>query len=135
MIRLACLLLLTLTAALAGTPLPAQEPLSYADLVKHLIDLERLATLPAAGETCRQASSWDRASQYNAASGKYVQWDANGDGGHVIRQEGDVAVLLSLRLYDVPAGDASAHVFHRLGRRKCGRAGASRTLSADPTGN
>ncbi len=96
MVRLACLLLLTLTAALAGTPLPAQETLSYADLVKRLIDLERLATLPAAGETCRQASSWDRASQYDAASGKYVQWDANGDGGHVIRQEGDVAVLAEM---------------------------------------
>ncbi|MHB8900580.1 MAG: DUF2961 domain-containing protein, partial [Thermoguttaceae bacterium] len=32
-------------------------------------------------------SSWDRASKYDAAAGKYVHWDANGDGGHFIRQE------------------------------------------------
>jgi hypothetical protein len=61
--------------------------LTYVDLVKRLTDLERLATLPGPGEQCAQWSSYDRASRYDAASGKYVNWDANGDGDGVIRKE------------------------------------------------
>ncbi len=95
--RVATLLSVPLLALLIGCrEIPPQETLTYADLVNRLIDLERLATLPAAGETCRQWSSWDRASQYDAATDKYVRWDANGDGGHVIRQEGEQSVLAEM---------------------------------------
>jgi len=74
----------------------AGETLTYADLVKRMIDLEHLAVLPAAGETCAQWSSYDRASRYDVQSGKYVDWGANGDGHHFIRQEGDRIVMAEM---------------------------------------
>jgi len=77
-------------------PALAEETLSYADLVKQLTSLERLAVLPAQGETCAQWSSYDRASKYDEATGKYVRWDANGDGGGIIRREGPLSVFAEL---------------------------------------
>lgn len=44
--------------------LQAAEKLTYVDLVKHLTDMERIAVLPVPGETCAQASSYNRASKY-----------------------------------------------------------------------
>src|ERR1017187_7847142 len=61
--------------------------LSYVDLVHRLTDLEHLATLPAAGEKTAQFSSYDRASRYDEATGKYIRWDANGDNDGIIRKE------------------------------------------------
>jgi hypothetical protein len=61
--------------------------LTYIDLVNRLTDLEHLATLPAPGEKCVQWSSYDRRSKYDQASGKYVDWSANGDGDGIIRKE------------------------------------------------
>ncbi len=75
---------------------PAQTELTYAQLVKRLIDLERLAVLPAPGEQCAQWSSWDRASQFDAERGVYVRWDANDDGPGFIRQEGDQIVMAEM---------------------------------------
>jgi len=78
-------------------PVLAAEPaLTYIDLVHRLTDLEHLATLPAPGEQCAQWSSYDRASRYDPASGKYIKWDANGDGGGYIRKEGDKFVLAEM---------------------------------------
>ncbi|HTI97866.1 MAG TPA: DUF2961 domain-containing protein [Dongiaceae bacterium] len=74
----------------------AQTQLSYADLVSRLTDLEHLATLPPPGETTKQWSSYDRASRYDAATGKYLDWDANGDGGGIIRREGDQSVVAEM---------------------------------------
>ena len=74
----------------------AQEKFTYVDLVKRLTDLERLAVLPAPGDTCAQWSSYDRASKYDVAAGKYVAWDANGDGGGIIRREGDLSVFAEM---------------------------------------
>ncbi|HEY3320988.1 MAG TPA: glycoside hydrolase family 172 protein [Planctomycetota bacterium] len=82
--------------AVLGASLLAGERLTYVDLVKHLTDLERVAILPAPGEKCAQASSYDRASKYDEATGKYVRWDANGDGGGIIRKEGDISVLAEI---------------------------------------
>ena len=48
-----------------------------------------LAVLPQAGEKCAQFSSYDRKSKFDEATGKYVQWDANGDGSGILRKEGD----------------------------------------------
>ncbi len=75
----------------------AEETLRYADLVHRMTDLSHLAVLPAAGETCAQWSSYDRASQYDAKTGKYVHWDANGDGGGIIRSEGDQVVMAEMK--------------------------------------
>ena len=67
----------------------AEETLSYGELVHRLTDLSRLAVLPAPGEQGAQWSSYDRASKYDEKTGKYVHWDANGDGSGIIRSEGD----------------------------------------------
>ena len=72
------------------------ETLTYADLAGRLTDLERLAVLPEPGETCAQWSSYDRASQFDAGPGRYVHWDANGDGGCVIREEDGMLVLAEM---------------------------------------
>lgn len=74
----------------------AAETLTYVDLVNRLTDLQGLAVLPAQGETCAQASSYDRASYYDAKTGKYVGWDANGDGSGIIRKEGDTTVFAEM---------------------------------------
>lgn len=74
----------------------AERELGYGDLVKRLTDMEYLATIPDAGETCAQWSSWDRKSKHDEATGKYVQWDANGDGQGFIRREGDQIVMAEM---------------------------------------
>jgi hypothetical protein len=96
----------------------AQPALSYPDLVQRLTNLEQLAELPAAGETCRQWSSWDRASQYDEATGKYVRWDANGDGGHFIRREGEQVVMAEMegpgciwRIWSARAQDGHVKIY------------------------
>ncbi|HWW03241.1 MAG TPA: DUF2961 domain-containing protein [Candidatus Acidoferrum sp.] len=86
--------LLTLSAC--GSRVAAEQTLSYVDLVGRLTDLEQLAVLPATGEQCAQWSSYDRKSRYDAVSGKYVAWDANGDGNGIIRKEGDKLVLAEM---------------------------------------
>ncbi|MCJ7674346.1 MAG: DUF2961 domain-containing protein [Sedimentisphaerales bacterium] len=72
------------------------ERLTYIDLINRLTDLEQLAVLPAAGEKCAQWSSYDRKSKYDEASGKYVDWAANGDGDGIIRREGDQFVFAEM---------------------------------------
>jgi D-arabinan exo alpha-(1,3)/(1,5)-arabinofuranosidase (non-reducing end) len=79
------------------SPVSAAERLTYVDLVNRLTDLEHLATLPAPGEKCAQWSSYDRRSRYDAASGKYVDWSANGDGTGIIRKEGDSEVFAEIK--------------------------------------
>jgi len=74
----------------------AEEKLTYADLVRQLNNLERLAVLPAPGNTCRQWSSYDRANVYDEKTGKYVHWDANGDGEGIIRREGKLQVFAEM---------------------------------------
>jgi len=90
-------LLATACIVIAASAAPAQEKLTYLDLVKRLTDLERLSVLPAPGDTCSQWSSYDRASKYDEAAGKYVRWDANGDGKGIIRQEGDLVVMAEMQ--------------------------------------
>ncbi|MBE3070264.1 MAG: DUF2961 domain-containing protein, partial [Planctomycetes bacterium] len=92
--RLLCLAAVGLLCAATAS---AAEKLTYVDLVKRLTDLERLAVLPAAGDTCAQWSSYDRASKFDEASGKYVGWDANGDGGGIIRRDGEQAVFAEMK--------------------------------------
>ena len=91
---LGCVLVLGVVAW--GSAAQAETAYTYADLVARLMDLEHLAQLPLPGERCAQWSSYDRASRYDEKSGKYVHWDANGDGGHFIRREGDQVVMAEM---------------------------------------
>ncbi len=75
----------------------AEEKLGYCELIHRLTDLSRLAVLPAPGEQGAQWSSYDRASQYDEKTGKYVHWDANGDGQGIIRKEGDQSVMAEMK--------------------------------------
>jgi hypothetical protein len=80
------------TQKLEGAP----QRLSYLDLVHRMTDLEFLATLPVPGDHCAQWSSYDRKSRYDTATDKYINWDANGDGGGIIRKEGDKEVMAEM---------------------------------------
>lgn len=87
-----------LTLGLLGASAQASEQiLTYQDLAARLTGMERLATLPGPGEDCMQWSSYDRASRYDAATGKYIDWDANGDGDGYIRKEGDQIVMAEMK--------------------------------------
>ncbi|MDR1156841.1 MAG: DUF2961 domain-containing protein [Oscillospiraceae bacterium] len=61
---------------------------SYADIVNMMTDMERLALKPS-GEKSGEASSYDRASRYDAATDAYIDWGANGDGGGIIADAGN----------------------------------------------
>ncbi|MCP5518152.1 MAG: DUF2961 domain-containing protein [Verrucomicrobiales bacterium] len=86
--------LLLLGAASVGH---AAQKWTYVDLVNRLVDLPALAVPPSPGETCAQWSSYDRASRYDATTGRYEGWDANGDGGGFIRREGDSVVIAEMQ--------------------------------------
>ena len=86
----ACLL-----TVLLGTVCSAAR-LSYLDLINRLTDMEAPAVLPAEGEQCAQWSSYDRSSVYDAETGKYIKWDANGDGGGIMRREGESSVVAEM---------------------------------------
>jgi hypothetical protein len=90
------LVLIGLFAAAVASMANAQEKFTYVDLVNRLTDLEHLATLPQPGETTKQWSSYDRASKYDEQTGKYVAWGANGDGGGIIRKEGNDLVFAEM---------------------------------------
>ena len=92
-------LICALTAGLILTCLSlcaAERELSYVDLVERLTDMEYLATVPVPGEQCAQWSSYDRRSRYDAATGKYVGWDANGDNDGIIRKENGKLVFAEM---------------------------------------
>ncbi|MBN2591944.1 MAG: hypothetical protein JXA81_00445, partial [Sedimentisphaerales bacterium] len=96
----------------------AAERFTYVDLVNRLIDLEHLATMPAAGEKCAQWSSYDRRSKYDSISGKYIDWSANGDGDGFIRKEGDVQVFAEIegpaviwRIWSALAGEGHVKIY------------------------
>jgi len=83
-------------AQTADPSLANAHSLTYADLVHRLTDLDRLAVLPEPGERTAQWSSYDRASRYDEKSGKYIRWNANGDGGGFIRKEDGRLVLAEM---------------------------------------
>ena len=96
----------------------AGQTLTYVDLVNRLSDLEHLSTLPEPGETCALWSSYDRASKYDAVTGKYVKWDANGDGSGIMRKEGEQSVIAEMegpgciwRTWSATAGKGHVKIF------------------------
>ena len=83
------MLILAVTAAVLVPPnAVAADPLTQADLLKRLIDLDRLTTPPPVGEKTGMFSSYDRASTIDRY-GKTTKWDANADWGQFIRQDPD----------------------------------------------
>ncbi len=84
------------TLSLISSGCRTENRLTYTDLVGHLTDMERVAVLPAQGEQCMQWSSYDRASRYDEKTGKYVKWEANGDGNGYIRKEGGKLVVAEM---------------------------------------
>ena len=92
--------------------------LTYTDLVRRLVDLERLAEPPAFGEQGGCYSSYDRRSRYNSETGKYEEWDANDDGSGFIRMEGDWIVVFERegpgviwRIWSALPGDGHVQIF------------------------
>jgi hypothetical protein len=109
-----------LISALCTQPVYAAggEKLTYVDLISRLTDLERLATLPVPGEKCQQWSSYDRRSKYDKATGEYVGWFANGDGGGIIRKEGNQSVFAEMegpgviwRIWSALAKDGHVRIY------------------------
>ena len=96
----------------------AAEKFTYIDLVKRLTDFEALSLLPLPGEKCQQWSSYDRASKYDETTGKYIKWDANGDGEGIIRKEGDLSVFAEMegpgviwRIWTATAGQGHVKIY------------------------
>lgn len=74
----------TFTPTATFTP----TPLGAVHFLDRLIDLDRLALLEE-GVSCKQFSSYDRKSRYDAEKNEYIDWDANGDAGKYLRVEPD----------------------------------------------
>ena len=87
--------LLAITAFACGQAITA-ENITYKDLVQRYTDLEHLAILPDASEKGAMWSSWDRASTYDEATNKYMNWFANADGTGFIRKEGSQIVMAEM---------------------------------------
>ncbi len=68
--------------------------LDYSYFLRTLTDLDRLTILDE-GVTCKQFSSYDRASKYDDKTDKYIDWAANGDAGHYIRKEADGEAVMA----------------------------------------
>jgi hypothetical protein len=65
-----------------------QETVTQAELLRRVIDLQRLTTPPPVGERTAMFSSYDRRSRIDEA-GNYVDWDANGDRGQFLGRDQD----------------------------------------------
>jgi len=66
----------------------AADKLTQADLLKRIIDLDRLTTPPPPGERLLTFSSFDRR-QRDVQDGRYVHWDANDDRNQFVRRTPD----------------------------------------------
>jgi len=68
--------------------------LDYAFFLRALIDLDRLTQIEP-GVTCKQFSSYDRATRYDEKTDKQINWGANGDCGQYIRKEPDGEAVMA----------------------------------------
>ena len=73
----------------------AAGPRPYIAFLRDVVDLQALARRPAAGETCRQFSSYDRASRIGE-NGQKLDWGANGDAGNFLREDPEGHVLAEM---------------------------------------
>jgi hypothetical protein len=74
----------------------ADRALTYGDLAARLYDLQQLAVPPVHGEKSGAATSYDRASHFDPATDRYINWRANGDGGGSVRSTGKSIVAAEL---------------------------------------
>lgn len=70
----------------------AQTTLTQADLLRRMIDLDRLMTPPAKGERTLLFSSWDR-TQRDVRDGRLIHWDANSDTNQFLRVDQGWSVM------------------------------------------
>jgi hypothetical protein len=91
--------LILLACGLTGSPLSltaaGSVSYSYVDLIGRLTNLEQLAQLPVVGETSAEWTSRDRGSAYDPATGQYLNWGANNDGGGFIRTQPDGGIVMA----------------------------------------
>ncbi len=78
---------LLLASLFSSQNVVSQQTGAYSDFLRGIIDVLLLDRLPylVEGEECDQFSSYDQRSRYDGATGKYLDWDANGDSGNYIR--------------------------------------------------
>ena len=79
------LMLCGLVLGASAAVVAAQEQITQADLLRRVIDLQRLTTPPPVGERTGMFSSYDRRSQIDSA-GKLVEWAADNDCGQFLRR-------------------------------------------------
>jgi hypothetical protein len=82
------LILLTCLPGVLVIPAAASEQISQADLLRRLIDLDRLVVPAPPGERTGLFSSYDRR-QSAIQDGRYVHWDANDDRNQFLRTTDD----------------------------------------------
>jgi len=87
---------LSLVSTIASYASAGGTHYSYKDIVKRTYDMSFLATKGKKGEGGKQITSTDRSSKYNEVTGKYENWDANGDNTGYVRQEGGMRVIADL---------------------------------------
>jgi len=92
------LVLFCLLAAISVTPGQESQTLDLCTFLNRLSDLDGLALLED-GTRSEQASSYDRTSRYNKASGQYIDWRANWDHGHymAVDQETGEGIMADLK--------------------------------------
>lgn len=81
------IVVISLALILISVPANA-EPVTQADLLLRMIDVERLVTPPADGLRTRMFSSYDRKSKIGA-DGELIDWRANWDRGHYLGRDDD----------------------------------------------
>jgi hypothetical protein len=83
MFRAVAVTALVAWALTASAPCLGQQERDYTWFLGKLYDLDALTRVEP-GQRCAQASSYDRASKYDAEKDQYVNWGANGDAGQYI---------------------------------------------------
>jgi len=83
--------------SIVHAPVASQpSPYSYEGMLMAMIDLKLLAQPPEPGVTCKQFSSYDRASRIDETTSRLLNWDANADHGKFLRQEGTSYVMADM---------------------------------------
>ena len=67
--------------------------MTYRELLSKLTDLHALTVPPVVGERGGCMSSYDRASRYDEATDRYLNWDANDDGAGCVRRLADGGIV------------------------------------------
>ena len=82
-VRFVSLIVIFISVAFAFSFSDAKE-MKYVDFLRQLVDLDSLP-LVEEGVQCKQWSSYDRGSKYDAEKDEYINWGANADVGQYIR--------------------------------------------------